>query len=44
MNDRQAYALVNPANDPTSTLNPALRSVRKHAKGWHIMTILAVDR
>jgi len=44
VNERQIYALTHPASDPHEALNPQLKRVRRHGKGWHIMTILAVDR
>jgi hypothetical protein len=40
---RQAYALANPLNRTDADIDP-YRSVRKHATGMLIMTILAVDR
>ena len=40
---RQAYALTNPLNRADADITP-YRSVRKHATGLLIMTILAVDR
>jgi hypothetical protein len=40
---RQAYALAHPLNRAGGDIAP-YRSVRKHATGLLIMTILAVDR
>lgn len=40
---RQAYALAHPLNRADGDISP-YRSVRKHATGLLIMTILAVDR
>jgi hypothetical protein len=40
---RQAYALAHPLNRADGDIAP-YRSVRKHATGLLIMTILAVDR
>lgn len=40
---RQAYALTHPLNRADGDISP-YRSVRKHATGLLIMTILAVDR
>lgn len=44
MNERQAYALANPANEPRGALNPKLKAVRKHPRGFLLTAILAVDR
>lgn len=41
---RQAYALAHPVNDPREVLAPAFQQVRKHPRGFSILTILAVDR
>lgn len=40
---RQAFALAHPLNRADVDIDP-YRSVRKHATGMLIMTILAVDR
>lgn len=40
---RQAYALAHPLNRTDADIAP-YRSVRKHATGMLVMTILAVDR
>lgn len=44
MNERQAYALTHPATDPAEALNPRLKAVRRHPRGFLLMSILAVDR
>jgi hypothetical protein len=44
VNERQAYALTHPADDPNMVLDPRLKTVRKHARGFLLMAILAVDR
>ncbi len=41
---RQTYALAHPATDPEEALNPRLKAVRKHPRGFLVMSILAVDR
>lgn len=41
---RQSYALTHPATDPNDVLNPKLKGVRKHPRGFLLMSILAVDR
>lgn len=40
---RQVYALTHPLNDPDGDLGP-YRTVRRHATGLLIMSVLAVDR
>jgi hypothetical protein len=49
VNQRQAYALAHPIDDPASPVHVAavkagLRRVRRHGGGWQIVSILAVDR
>ncbi len=44
MNPRQAYAIAHVATDPAEVLNPQLQAVRRHPRGFLIMSILAVDR
>ncbi len=44
MNERQAYALTHPATRPDEVLHPKLKAVRKHPRGFLLMSILAVDR
>ena len=45
MNDRQQLALTNPLNDPYNLKALArLRGARRHAAGFVIQSILAVDR
>ena len=44
MNERQAYALAHPITDPRGGIDPKLRAVRRHPRGFNISTILAVDR
>lgn len=44
MNERQAYALTHPATSPYDVLNPKLKSMRKHPRGFLLVAILAVDR
>lgn len=44
MTDRQAFALDHVATDPREVLNPKLSAVRKHPRGFLLMSILAVDR
>lgn len=45
MNERQAYALTNPLTDPTDIRALArLRGMRRHARGFIVQSILAVDR
>ncbi len=39
----QAYALTHPLNDPGGS-KAALTQVRVHARGFLLMSILAVDR
>jgi hypothetical protein len=44
MNERHAYALAHPINRPRGGMDPRLRSVRKHPRGFNLSAILAVDR
>lgn len=44
MNPRQAYALAHPINDPASQSTKPYIAVRPHARGFLLMSILAVDR
>lgn len=43
MNDRQAYALSHPLTDPSDSTAP-YTAVRVHARGFLLLSILAVDR
>ena len=40
---RRAYALANPLNGPSDSTAP-YTDVRAHARGFLLLTILAVDR
>lgn len=44
MNERQAYALGHPINDPGRESTAPYTAVRAHARGFLILSILAVDR
>lgn len=46
MNERQSFALTHPLSDPArdQALMARLTSVRKHATGLLVRSILAVDR
>lgn len=49
MDERQRYALTNPVTDPSDVRQVAavqdqLRQVRRHARGFLLQSILAVDR
>lgn len=44
MNERQAYALAHVATDPMRVTDPGYQSVRTHARGFLLLSILAVDR
>jgi hypothetical protein len=44
VNERQAYALVHPIDNPRGAMDPRLRHVRKHPRGFNLSTVLAVDR
>ncbi len=44
MNERQLYALTHPATRPDEVGHPKLKAVRKHPRGFLLMSILAVDR
>lgn len=45
MNERQAFALTHPLEDPTDARALALlRGQRRHADGYLILSVLAVDR
>lgn len=43
MNARQEYALRNPLNGPTQSTEP-YKKIRVHARGFLLVSILAVDR
>lgn len=43
MNKRQAYALSHPFTDPSESTVP-FTEVRAHARGFLLLSILAVDR
>lgn len=43
MNRRQEHALLNPLNVPASGV-AEYRSVRRHARGFLLVAVLAVDR
>ena len=49
MTPRQAYAITHPITDPgdpqeLARINVEATTTRRHPKGQHIMSILAVDR
>jgi hypothetical protein len=44
VNDRQAYALSHPINDPARDSTKPYTLIRAHARGFLILSILAVDR
>ena len=44
MNERQAYALNHVATDPREVANPVYQAIRVHARGFLLLSILAVDR
>lgn len=44
MNTRQAYALAHPLNDPGRDSTAPYTAVRPHARGFLLLSILAVDR
>lgn len=44
MNPRQTYALTHPINDPARQSTAPYTAVRPHARGFLLMSILAVDR
>ena len=44
MNERQAYALNHVATDPRQVTDPRYQAVRTHARGFLLLSILAVDR
>lgn len=44
MNDRQAYALTHPINDPDRATTDPYRLVEPQPDGNLLMSILAVDR
>lgn len=44
MNERQAYALAHPLNDPDRDDIGPYKKVRRHTTGLLIMSVLAVDR
>lgn len=44
MNERQAYALTHPLTDPARDSTEPYTAVRKHARGFLLLSILAVDR
>jgi hypothetical protein len=43
VNDRQAYALAHPLNKASQPTGP-YTAVRAHARGFLLMSVLAVDR
>jgi hypothetical protein len=43
MNERQAYALAHPFTNPSQSTAP-FTAVRAHARGFLLLSILAVDR
>lgn len=43
VNPRQAYALAHPLNGPAEALEP-YKLLRVHARGFLLLSILAVDR
>jgi len=44
VNERQAHALAHPLTDPSRESTGPYTAVRTHARGFLLMSILAVDR
>lgn len=44
MNKRQAYAISHPLNDPERDSTKPYTEIRAHARGFLLLSILAVDR